>query len=246
MGTIKRRPSIKAEIAFCVRGVVSPLLSNLMLDVLDKELERRGHRFARYADDCAIYVGARARGRAGDGERRTVPRTAAEAQGQQSQERGRAAVASQVPRVQLHRRRDAEASHRSAGSDPAQGTRARGDEADAGRARASQGSSKTCRAISWDGAATSASARRLRCSARSTSGSGAGFDPSSGSNGSAGRPAMRSCAAGAWAAIWRPKPPEAPTAPWRISNSPALTIALPNDLFRKTLGLASVAAAHAA
>ena len=31
-------------------------LSNLMLDVLDKELERRGHRFARYADDCNIYV----------------------------------------------------------------------------------------------------------------------------------------------------------------------------------------------
>ncbi len=34
----------------------SPLLSNLKLDVLDKELERRGHCFARYADDCNIYV----------------------------------------------------------------------------------------------------------------------------------------------------------------------------------------------
>jgi RNA-directed DNA polymerase len=37
-------------------GPLSPLLSNLMLDELDKELERRGHRFARYADDCNIYV----------------------------------------------------------------------------------------------------------------------------------------------------------------------------------------------
>src|SRR5450432_1378500 len=37
-------------------GPLSPLLSNLMLDVLDKELEKRGHRFARYADDCNIYV----------------------------------------------------------------------------------------------------------------------------------------------------------------------------------------------
>src|SRR5215212_7775148 len=37
-------------------GPLSPLLSNLMLDVLDKELERRGHQFARYADDCNIYV----------------------------------------------------------------------------------------------------------------------------------------------------------------------------------------------
>jgi RNA-directed DNA polymerase len=37
-------------------GPLSPLLSNLMLDVLDKELERRGHRCVRYADDCNIYV----------------------------------------------------------------------------------------------------------------------------------------------------------------------------------------------
>jgi RNA-directed DNA polymerase len=37
-------------------GPLSPLLSNLLLDMLDKELERRGHRFVRYADDCNIYV----------------------------------------------------------------------------------------------------------------------------------------------------------------------------------------------
>lgn len=37
-------------------GPLSPLLANIMLDDLDKELERRGHRFARYADDCNIYV----------------------------------------------------------------------------------------------------------------------------------------------------------------------------------------------
>ena len=37
-------------------GPLSPLLSNLMLDVLDKELEKRGHRFVRYADDCNVYV----------------------------------------------------------------------------------------------------------------------------------------------------------------------------------------------
>ena len=37
-------------------GPLSPLLSNLMLDALDRELERRGHRFVRYADDCNIYV----------------------------------------------------------------------------------------------------------------------------------------------------------------------------------------------
>jgi len=37
-------------------GPLSPLLANLLLDDLDKEMERRGHRFCRYADDCNIYV----------------------------------------------------------------------------------------------------------------------------------------------------------------------------------------------
>ncbi len=37
-------------------GPLSPLLSNILLDELDKELERRGHRFCRYADDCNIYL----------------------------------------------------------------------------------------------------------------------------------------------------------------------------------------------
>lgn len=37
-------------------GPLSPLLSNILLDDLDKELEKRGHKFCRYADDCNIYV----------------------------------------------------------------------------------------------------------------------------------------------------------------------------------------------
>ena len=37
-------------------GPLSPLLANVLLDVVDKQLERRGHRFARYADDCNVYV----------------------------------------------------------------------------------------------------------------------------------------------------------------------------------------------
>jgi len=43
-------------------GPLSPLLSNILLDDLDKELERRGHRFCRYADDCNIYVKSKASG----------------------------------------------------------------------------------------------------------------------------------------------------------------------------------------
>src|SRR5437660_12880229 len=55
-GSPSRDYSFKLEITFCVRGVTSPLLSNLVLDELDRELERRGHRYVRYADDCNIYV----------------------------------------------------------------------------------------------------------------------------------------------------------------------------------------------
>jgi RNA-directed DNA polymerase len=43
-------------------GPLSPLLSNILLDDLDRELERRGHRFCRYADDCNIYVGSQRTG----------------------------------------------------------------------------------------------------------------------------------------------------------------------------------------
>jgi len=43
-------------------GPLSPLLSNILLDELDKELEKRGHAFCRYADDCNIYVASRRAG----------------------------------------------------------------------------------------------------------------------------------------------------------------------------------------
>jgi RNA-directed DNA polymerase len=43
-------------------GPLSPLLANVLLDDFDKELERRGHRFCRYADDCNIYVRSEAAG----------------------------------------------------------------------------------------------------------------------------------------------------------------------------------------
>src|SRR5262249_15293714 len=50
-------------------GPLSPLLANVLLDELDQELTRRGHRFCRYADDCNIYVSSQ---RAGERVMRTV------------------------------------------------------------------------------------------------------------------------------------------------------------------------------
>lgn len=49
----------KTEIGMPQGGPLSPLLSNIMLNELDKELERRGHRFVRYADDCMIFCKSR-------------------------------------------------------------------------------------------------------------------------------------------------------------------------------------------
>ena len=47
------------EIGMPQGGPLSPLLSNIMLNELDKELERRGHRLVRYADDCMIFCKSR-------------------------------------------------------------------------------------------------------------------------------------------------------------------------------------------
>ena len=46
----------RTEVGMPQGGPLSPLLSNVMLNELDKELERRGHRFVRYADDCMIFL----------------------------------------------------------------------------------------------------------------------------------------------------------------------------------------------
>jgi RNA-directed DNA polymerase len=80
-------------------GPLSPLLSNLVLDDLDKELTRRGHRFCRYADDCNIYVRSR---RGGERVMASLSRfdKEAAAEGQRGEKRGGATRGAQVPRVQ--------------------------------------------------------------------------------------------------------------------------------------------------
>src|SRR5258706_5898577 len=82
-------------------GPLSPLLSNLVLDVLDRELERRGHRFVRYADDCNIYVRSERAGQRVDGEHHALHHAKAQAQGQRGKECGGTTAGTQVSRVQL-------------------------------------------------------------------------------------------------------------------------------------------------
>ena len=58
-GVINRGVFEKTDIVMPQGGPLSPLLSNIMLNELDKELERRGHRFVRYADDCMVFCKSR-------------------------------------------------------------------------------------------------------------------------------------------------------------------------------------------
>ena len=58
-GVIAKGLFERTEIGMPQGGPLSPLLSNIMLNELDKELERRGHRFVRYADDCMIFCKSR-------------------------------------------------------------------------------------------------------------------------------------------------------------------------------------------
>src|SRR5207253_11156243 len=50
------QPPFYPRVCSVVAGALTPLLSNILLNELDRELERRGHRFVRYADDANIYV----------------------------------------------------------------------------------------------------------------------------------------------------------------------------------------------
>jgi RNA-directed DNA polymerase len=92
-------------------GPLSPLLSNIVLDELDRELERRKHRFVRYADDCNIYV--RSRG-AGQRVMTNVTRFIARRLKLKVNE-AKSAVARpetrKVPGVQLQRQQGAETAH---------------------------------------------------------------------------------------------------------------------------------------
>ena len=112
-------------------GPLSPLLSNLMLDVLDKELEKRGHRFVRYADDCNIYVRSQ---KAGERVMTSIEQFLAKRL-KLKVNKAKSAVAkprAQVPGLQLYERAAATSAHCAAGDCPLQG---QGPGADAAHAR---------------------------------------------------------------------------------------------------------------
>jgi len=82
-------------------GPLSPLLSNIMLNDLDKELEKRGHKFVRYADDCNIYVKNAKRRRTGDGKREKISGKEAKAESEPKEKQSRARLAGEIPGIQF-------------------------------------------------------------------------------------------------------------------------------------------------
>ena len=203
-------------------GPLSPLLSNLMLDLLDKELEKRGHRFVRYADDCNIYVRSQ---RAGERVMASIEQFLAKRL-KLKINKAKSAVAEPNVRKflgfslaggkQPRRRIAPQAIDRLKVKvrDP-RGARA---------ARASRKSPRNCRATSLGGAPTLASAKLLRCCATSTSGSGDGCVPSPGSNGSTDAHVTNGCAASASVGNWQPILPAAPTALGGSAQVPRSTL----------------------
>ena len=212
-------------------GPLSPLLSNLMLDELDKELEKRGHRFVRYADDCNIYVRSQ---KAGERVMAGIEKFLAKRL-KLKVNKAKSAVAKPSVRKFLgfsftggsepRRRIAPQALARFKSESP-------GTDAAHVRAKPRADRQGAVHSTSSAGAATSASAKPRRCCAHLTSGSGGGCAPSPGSSGSADALALPNCDAAASAGIWRLKPPAAHMALGGSATSPALTIALPNALLR--------------
>ena len=225
-------------------GPLSPLLSNLMLDVLDKELERRGHCFARYADDCNIYVGSQ---RAGERVMASVERflerrlklrinraKSAVAPPSQRKFLGFSFTGGATPRRRIapqaiarFKERVRKATRRTRGASLEQivaelsryliGWRGYFGfcETPSVLRALDQWIRRRLRSIVWK------QRKRGKTRYAELRRRGVGGDLAAQTAGSA-------------------------HGPWRISNSPALAIALPNDAFRKTLGLASLAAAKTA
>ena len=210
-------------------GPLSPLLSNIVLDEFDRELERRGLRFARYADDCNVYVRSR---RAGERVMESITRfITAKLKLQVNQQKSAVArpwerkflgfsfTNAGIPKrriapkaVDRFKGRVRELTRRTSGVS----TERMAEEVDPIPA----GLDWLLREVS----------KRLRCWKAWNSGSGAGFGLRSGSSGSGVGTVCRTPKRGVG------KDLAAQTAgsahgPWRLADSPGLHIALPNAYF---------------
>ncbi|MGY3622447.1 group II intron reverse transcriptase/maturase [Bradyrhizobium sp. USDA 10063] len=175
-------------------GPLSPFLSNIVLDDLDKELARRGHRFCRYADDCNIYVRSH---RAGERVMASITRFLTDKLRLKVNE-AKSAVARPEERKFLGFSIANDGSERRIAPKALAKFKNRVRDINAGReAPIWNGSSKTSRLTSSDGAGTLRSARLLACSQTWKPGFAGDCECISGDNGRTGTSDSRSFAASA-------------------------------------------------
>jgi retron-type reverse transcriptase len=117
-------------------GPLSPLLSNIVLDEFDQELERRGLRFARYADDSNIYVRSK---RAGERVMESVTRFIATKLKLKVNEMKSAVARPEVSGIQLYERRHTKAADSAESGGPVQGADTGTDEPDKRREHGTDG-----------------------------------------------------------------------------------------------------------
>ena len=113
-------------------GPLSPLLSNIVLDELDRELEKRGLRLVRYADDCNIICRQPTRRTTGHDQRNGMAVRQTQAYGEPIQECGRAAMGAEISWLQLHENRRTKTAHSAESGGPVQGAGAGDYAPDAG------------------------------------------------------------------------------------------------------------------
>jgi RNA-directed DNA polymerase len=172
-------------------GPLSPLLSNLMLDVLDKELEKRGHRFVRYADDCNIYVRSQ---RAGERVMAGIENFLAKRLKLKVNKAKSAVAKPSVRKFLGFSFTYGEQPRRCIAPQALARFKARVRELTRRTAaEASRRLSTSCPSILLDGAATLASAKPRRHCARLMNGPGGGCAPSPGNNGSVAALVLQSC-----------------------------------------------------
>ena len=192
-------------------GPLSPLLSNLVLDELDRELERRGHHFVRYADDSNIYVGSERAGqrvwRALLASSRTVSSSRSTRRRAPWLDRGKGSFSDSASRGNENRG-GGSLPRLSLASRSGFGSR-RGEPA----ASACGRWSRNWRPISVAGSGTSATVKRPRCWNVLRRGYAADFGRWCESNGSVDGQGSASCANGASVRTSRRKRPGALTVP---------------------------------
>jgi hypothetical protein len=179
------------------QGPLSPLLSNIVLE-LDRELERRGHRFVRYADDSNIYVRSQ---RAGERVMEHITRflTTKLKLKVKDEECGGSTEEPKVSRVQLYGRRETATAHCVKSDLAVQGADPRTNEPNTRNQHGAESES------TLSGEAILASARRPRSCGLLISGCGADCGRRSGSSGSSGVRSSRNFEPGALGAILQPK-----------------------------------------